>query len=160
MIRYAVADSGQDLLFTDEVLTRFGENRQTPWRSHESGGQLFARFEGTDVIVAKATGPRRQDRRGRHFFHPNRLLEQLDIRRMYRQGLHFIGDWHTHPEAVPQPSGLDITSIADCYRRSHHDLAGFVLVVVGTAPFPGGLHVSLHSGVHTIALRCLLQPGS
>lgn len=145
VIQYRIADSGQVLTFTDEVLAHFWRHRQIGSQRRESGGQLFARFDHLHVIVLKATGPRRQDQRGRFFFHPNRGLEQLEIRCMYKKGLHFIGDWHTHEERIPHPSSLDLHSIDECFRKSLHDLAGFVLVIVGTEPFPAGLHVSLHN---------------
>jgi hypothetical protein len=55
-----------------------------------------------------------------------------------------VGDWHTHPEALPGPSGLDIASISDSVRKSTHALNGFLLVIVGQAEPPDGLLVSVH----------------
>ena len=61
-------------------------------------------------------------------------------------GLHYVSDWHTHPEPVPRPSPLDAVSIAECVKKSRHLLNGFVLVVVGQAEPPVGLHVLVHDG--------------
>jgi hypothetical protein len=36
--------------------------------------------------------------------------------------------------------------------KSSHDLIGFILVVVGQAGFPQGLHVSIHSHEGSIVL--------
>jgi len=34
--------------------------------------------------------------------------------------------------------------MADLFVRSKHELNAFLMVIVGTAEFPKGLHVSLH----------------
>jgi len=60
--------------------------------------------------------------------------------------MHYVGDWHTHPQAVPEPSIGDVESIGDCFRRSTKAIGGFLLVVVGREPFPLGLFVGLHDG--------------
>jgi hypothetical protein len=64
---------------------------------------------------------------------------------MHKRNLHYVGDWHSHPERVPSPSGRDLRSIRECAQKSTHGLNGFLLIVVGTAPFPEGLHVSLNN---------------
>ncbi len=72
---------------------------------------------------------------------------------MHERNLHYLGDWHTHPEPVPVPSKRDLKSINECARKSTHGLSGFILIVVGTAPSPQGLHVSLHSGNEQLVLE-------
>jgi proteasome lid subunit RPN8/RPN11 len=67
---------------------------------------------------------------------------------MYREGLHFVGDWHTHPQRTPEPSQKDIDSILDCYRESRKGIRGFLLVIVGLNAFPTGLYVGLADAAH------------
>ena len=95
-------------------------------------GQLFARLTRFEVYVEVATGPRPEDKRTRISYAPNRESERREIEAMFQQGLHFIGDWHTHPERIAYPSSIDEHTIADCADKSSHELNGFVLVVVGT----------------------------
>jgi proteasome lid subunit RPN8/RPN11 len=64
---------------------------------------------------------------------------------MHRKGTHFVGDWHTHPEAVPTPSPSDIRTIKEALAKSRHHLHGFIMVVVGSSGFPNALHVSLNT---------------
>lgn len=154
MLVYPVPDSAQRIIFPPEVLTHFQKHRQLGGHSVEAGGQLFARFEGEQIHVVEATGPCRTDRRSRFSFLPSRKREQTDIASRYRKGLHFIGDWHTHPEDVPRPSSTDIESINDCFRKSKHELSAFVLVIVGRHAPPDGLHVSLHNGDSNWRLSC------
>lgn len=130
--------------FPDHVLTHFARYQQTTSERREAGGQLFTTFASTGpVTIQRATGPRWSDRRGRTFFAPNRWAERREIRRLFRRGQHFVGDWHTHPEDFPRPSNLDVASLQEIYRASRHDLASLVLVIVGTAELPSGLFVAL-----------------
>lgn len=143
---YPIGTSGSHLILTEPVLAHLAAHRQRRFWQSEAGGQLFARLDGPDVVIVEATGPRPGDRRGRSFYRPDKAAEQLEIDLRFQDGLHFVGDWHTHPQAYPEPSGSDLASIADAVRRSRHDLNGFVLLVVGTLDLPEGLHVSVHDG--------------
>ena len=90
----------------------------------------------------------------RFSFRPNRAAEQREIDNRHKKGLHFVGDWHTHPEDIPQPSHLDISSMQETVAKSIHSLNGFLMVIVGTKEFPDALSVSLCDG-KTI---CFLKP--
>ena len=156
MIEYRLNNDSR-LVLTDPAILHFKKSRQLRVWSRESGGQLFATFDGPVVTVREVTGPRRSDRRGRWYFRPDRAAEIAEITVMYKRGLHFIGDWHTHPQDVPQPSTLDVDSLADCVRRSEHQLLGFFLIVVGRQLPPEGLHVSYHDGTKFHWLSPLLD---
>jgi len=152
MIEYEVGQSGQVLVFSDTVLKHFRRHRQTrPWQK-EAGGQLFARIALPRIVVSEATGPRPTDRRTRTSYQPDRAAEQREILERHARGLHFIGDWHTHPETRPAPSGRDHRSIADCFVRSTHGLNAFVLVIVGTAALQEALYVAVHNAELTTRL--------
>jgi integrative and conjugative element protein (TIGR02256 family) len=116
-------------------------NRQMTIRDSEAGGQLFAKFDGSKTIVVEATGPKPLDKRSRFGFIPSRWLERLEIRAQYKMGKHFVGDWHTHPQPIPSPSSEDISSMIDCFSKSHHELKAFLMVIVGTANLPEGILV-------------------
>lgn len=120
---------GPFVLITDEVLAVIDRFRQRGRRDGEAGGQLFAKFDGADTIICEATPPRWLDQRTRYSFLPNRWLERREIRKRYARGLHFVGDWHTHPQPIPHPSRDDVRSMTECYRQSLHDLrASFLLL--------------------------------
>ncbi len=133
------------LRINKDVVIHFQKNRQDPPLSPEMGGQLFGIFNGNITTICCATGPREIDKRGRFFFHPARWLERHDIKKKFNQGLHYIGDWHTHPERCPTPSLKDIGSMEDCFHRSEHELNSFILVIVGYAEPPQCLWVSAHN---------------
>lgn len=153
MIVFPIATSGQRLIFSATVLRHFEKHRQLRWWQREAGGQLFARLALPDILVEDATGPRKSDSRTRCSYRPNRRAEQREIRCRHTRGLHFIGDWHTHPEAVPAPSQQDIESMQEVVMKSVHAFNGFILVIVGTGPMPGALSVSAFNGLSTLVLK-------
>lgn len=154
-IRFPVGQSGQVLVFGKRALNHITRFRQSSEEDLEAGGQLFARFEDQVVTIIKATGPRRTDIRTRTTYIPNRVAEQREIIRHFRRGLHYVGDWHTHPQDFPKPSDSDLESIKECFLKSVHHLNAFVLVIVGIAALPQGIHVSLNNRTNSLHL-----PGS
>ena len=143
-VRYPIGKSGQYLVLDQAVLDHFYKWRQLHPGMDEAGGQLFGVIKGTTITISLATGPRRSDRRGRFFFLADRFAERLEISAMHKSGLHYFGDWHTHPQPLPTPSSTDLASMADLFVRSKHELRAFLMVIVGTAGLSIGLHVSLH----------------
>ena len=142
-LSYTRSGGGPALIFTEPALATMSRFQQQQERDKEAGGQLFAVFEGVDTLIVEATPPTLLDRRTRNGFRPNRGLQQQEIREKYNQGLHFVGDWHTHPESIPHPSEEDLRNMQECFARSAHDLRAFVLITIGTKPLPAGLHVVL-----------------
>jgi integrative and conjugative element protein (TIGR02256 family) len=140
---YGLGGPRPRLVLRKNVLRRFEQHRQLSACSMEAGGQLFARFAVNAIIIEKATGPYRSDQRSRSWFVPDRAREQRDIGQAFRNGLHFIGNWHTHPQGFPSPSTVDIKNTAERFTLSKHTLTAFLLAVVGNAPFPQGLYLAL-----------------
>lgn len=153
MIAYGLTQSGQTLVLSDEVLNHFQAHRQTGHQEHEAGGQLFARIDGAEIIIEKATGPRKLDRRSRYSFCPSRMAERREIKKLFKTGLHYVGDWHTHPQSRPAPSQTDIRSFQEMFRRSRHQLKSFVMIIVGSDPGADGLFVALCDGTSITPLR-------
>ena len=143
VIKYTLEESGQILIFTKATIKHLERHRQLHSNSREAGGQLFARFEGKNIWIERATGPRRTDRRTPTTFAPNRRAERREIKRLFKEGLHYVGDWHTHPESSPYPSQIDIHNFMKMFNESRHKLASFVIVILGNAPLPDGLFVGL-----------------
>ena len=118
----------------------------------EAGGQLFARLSLHEVVIELATGPRRSDLRTRTQYVPDRSAEQPEIDHWHRKSLHYVGDWHTHPEMVPHPSNCDLGSIRESFIKSKHSLQGFLLIIAGIENLPMGLYVSLNNAKNELLL--------
>ena len=129
--------------FSAEVVKHFADHRQQGKIKTEIGGQLFAEFVKNEVRVVRTTGPNATDRRGWAWFRPDQRKQNDEIKQLFADGLHFVGDWHTHPEREPSPSSWDLESMEDCFKKSRHQLKAFVMVIVGRAAFPEGLWVSV-----------------
>lgn len=145
--------------FEDNVLLHFEEYRQMECSDLEAGGQLFIKNINNkkELLICKATGPKKSDARGIRFFDINMRLAKIEIKRYYEKGLYFVGDWHTHPQDEPVPSSLDIESIQDCCTKSEPSrdfkVNFLVMVIVGRADFPDGLSVSLNYKKKHIILK-------
>jgi integrative and conjugative element protein (TIGR02256 family) len=149
---FPIGESGQRLVVDASVLRHFVKYQQRDEDSLEAGGQLFARFSEESVTICKVTGARLMDRRSLYSYIPDRREEQREINELHQRGLHFIGDWHTHPEPFPTPSPSDIRTIKEAVAKSRHHLHGFIMIVVGNGDFPAGLHVSLNTAVSHLRL--------
>jgi integrative and conjugative element protein (TIGR02256 family) len=146
------------LEFSPQVLAHLEAHKQRKLFAREAGGQLFASFDDPSVMqILDITGPRQTDKRSIYNYEPDRIAEKAEISERFARGVHFVGDWHTHRQRIPTPSGIDEHSIRELVRLSSHDLVGFVLVVVGQAAFPEGLHVSFHSKTASTLLVPLMS---
>ena len=132
------------VLIRAAVLEHVFNHRQARCWKREAGGQLFARIGGNHWTIEQATGPRHNDSRSRFGFRPDRPAEQREIREKFALGLHYVGDWHTHPESHPKPSAMDVTSMQQMVRASRHELPGFLLLILGTSTNSAGLWISMH----------------
>jgi integrative and conjugative element protein (TIGR02256 family) len=145
VLSYPLDNGNASLVFSDDVIAHFAKHQQRRPRDTEAGGQLFARLSRFEIYVEVATGPRPRDKRTRASYVPDRIAERAEIENMFDQGLHFVGDWHTHPESIAYPSLIDESTITDCASKSKHKLNGFILVVVGTGALPSSMSVSVHA---------------
>ncbi|WP_074669435.1 Mov34/MPN/PAD-1 family protein [Geoalkalibacter ferrihydriticus] len=155
ILAYSTETGGPLVILNNEVVASLVRHRQLSAKDKEAGGQLFARFDGGNTIIVEATEPKLLDRRGRYGFLPNRLLQRQEIKARHKKGRHFVGDWHTHPQPIPSPSGEDIRSMVDCFRKSRHELKTFLMIIVGTEEPPEGLLVCLVNERGVLNLRCV-----
>lgn len=153
MIKFDLGRSGQQLTFSDAAVSHLETWRQVRFWHAEAGGLLFARLSAEEVFIEVATGPRRTDQRTRWSYHPDRAAEQREIDLLHPKGLSFVGTWHSHPEPVPRPSGIDLHSLAESFRLSTHHLNAFVLAIIGQRPAPEGLTVMLGDSTSVISLK-------
>jgi hypothetical protein len=96
-IEYEIGDK-QRLVFAFEVLQVFARFRQDAYWKRKAFGQLFAEPTENMATVQLATTPNRTDFRSRFQFIPFLKTQQQQIDEQFSKGLHFVGDWHTHPQ--------------------------------------------------------------
>jgi integrative and conjugative element protein (TIGR02256 family) len=137
--------------FEPTVVEFLEKHRQRNWFANERAGQLFATIDGNVVAVSEATGPRRGDRADHISYDIDRKAAQREIDDRYEKGLHYIGDWHTHPQKTPGPSTTDILSMARLFCTSSHQLNIVAMLIVGTGG-PEAWWCSAHDGDGMTAL--------
>jgi integrative and conjugative element protein (TIGR02256 family) len=152
VITFPVGNSGEIIVFTEAVLRHFYAHRQMKWWQAEACGLLFARTEGNRIVIDEATGPYRRGWRSRYAcaIPPDEAQREIDGR--HALGLHYVGEWHSHPEPVPKPSGRDQQTMQSRVLDSDHRLSGFIFALVGQAKLPLGLTVLVHDGVRAVKL--------
>jgi integrative and conjugative element protein (TIGR02256 family) len=103
--------TGEVLLhFSDAVMAVFRANVQTSGRS-EAGGILLGTVHANGMLITHATVPSRFDQRLPTFFSRSARGHRAVAQRLWRASggtTRYLGDWHTHPEDVPSPSGIDL----------------------------------------------------
>lgn len=105
--------------------------------SLEAGGVLIGRLlrDCDDVVIDVATEPMVDDVRRRCSFTRACAAHQDVIEATWRASgrtLGYLGEWHTHPEAVPTPSRVDRRDWVRRLGRDHYEGDRLFFVIVGT----------------------------
>jgi integrative and conjugative element protein (TIGR02256 family) len=119
------------LLFEQHVLDGLSAHRQCRDEEPEAGGVLLGFRRGAHLHVVGFTPPQARDIRTRYSFHRSaRGYQELARWAWKESGGHvdYLGEWHTHPEAQPAPSGIDLREWRIiCTRGSQK-----IFIIVGT----------------------------
>lgn len=111
---------------------------------NEAGGLLLGTVHAGNIAVLGATVPTVWDRRLRYLFErlPFGHRALADTRWRSSGGtVRYLGEWHTHPEDYPAPSGLDRREWNKLSRR-RADVRPMLAVIVGRK----GLYLELVPG--------------
>lgn len=142
---YVVEGTDQKVILCSSVIEQVTRYRQICHDAPESGGQLFAHITSSEIVISCATVPYKEDRRSRFRLTLDRWRQKLDIRQLFSKGLHFVGEWHTHPENYPSPSEMDLANMRECFVKSKHQLHSFLMMIVGTDTSEKGIWLSQHN---------------
>ncbi|KAB0549088.1 hypothetical protein F7R01_16865 [Pseudomonas argentinensis] len=85
--------------------------RQNAPHKPEAGGIILGYRRDTHLHVTQVTIPQVDDKRHRYGFHRSaQHHQQVALKAWHASGktMDYLGDWHTHPELHPSPSGLDL----------------------------------------------------
>lgn len=149
---WTLADGGLLLNFSPDVHDVFERHVQVG-DLPESGGILLGTVHERGLLVTVATTPTRLDRQLRYLFERLPFGHRAVAQRMWRRSAgttRYIGEWHTHPQDIPIPSGIDLDEWRKLAKK-RADKRPLLAVIVGRH----GLHVELaHGNGH----RELLSP--
>lgn len=143
---FALPNDAGTLLFTSSVLEHIYRYAQVNENDKEAGGQLFSKNPHEQLItISIVTGPNPNDIRSVNHFNPNLRQLNNDRKRLFNDGFHAIGLWHTHPEQIPHPSEDDRITTLKYLEACNGEMTGFIQVIVGNRKSPESLVVWLAS---------------
>jgi integrative and conjugative element protein (TIGR02256 family) len=121
----------------------------------EAGGILLGLRRDPHLEIVEATLPSETDVRARYRFLRRSSTHQAAATRAWkssRQVMDYVGEWHTHPEPHPSPSGVDRSELL---RRSReHRGESLVELILGWE----GVYVGMVWGGSYGGLRWLPFP--
>ena len=126
--------------------------RQRGWFSSEAGGLLFAKLSPREVSILEATPPQKRDRRSGSSFQLHLPSAQALIDDRFATNMHYVGEWHTHPQRHPKPSKLDYKTMASVFEKSNHQLNALIFLIAGTGNDAMGLWCGAHRNGQTLEL--------
>lgn len=128
----------------------------------ETGGILIGRYgpEGWVADIVEATPKPKGSRAGWFWFQRSNtgLASLLDDR--WSKGLHYLGEWHSHPGRSPTPSSSDVRAmlkIAD--DEAYRCVAPLLVILGGGLDANSSLSVTLFREGRAIALERLRASG-
>lgn len=135
------ADSRILLDLGTHSLEVFSAHVQSSVTAPEAGGLLLGTVHGQDMLISEATVPTRMDRQLRTLFERMPCRHRAIAKRRWRASagtVRYLGEWHTHPEDHPHPSGIDLVEWR-ALASKRRDRRAVLVVIVGRK----GLHVEL-----------------
>jgi integrative and conjugative element protein (TIGR02256 family) len=147
------------VIFSETVIATFNAHRQLLFGQTEAGGVLLGRRRGKHFEVVHATQPLRTDKRTRMSFVRESFGHQeqaMELWKASRREVGYLGEWHSHPEASPLPSSVDVRQWQQ-HAQETSDKLPLLAVITGTTQ----LYVALliHGHAH-VALGCLPVEGA
>lgn len=142
---YASLPNSDQIVTLDIAAKRHIEkHRQRRIWDTEAGGQLFGVVTSAEVRILSATGPYRLDERTRYSYRSDPDSAQRAIDKAAKQNMTYIGEWHTHAEAKPNPSCSDQNAIETLASRSRLNTNALILLILGQLKTPDGLAICIY----------------
>lgn len=102
----------------------------------ETGGILIGRIEGNKALIVRATGPGPNAKRTASVFERDIEFAQAELDAEAGKGLgnRYVGEWHSHLVASPEPSGRDVLSMTGIAEASNYATDCPVMMICGFDP--------------------------
>lgn len=153
MSSWGSSDRRTLLHFSESTLETFCQHIQARYVDCEAGGILLGSVHGTHMLIEQATAPTAWDKRFRYLFERMPFGHEIIALSRWTAShgtVRYLGEWHTHPEDYPYPSGLD-RSEWNRLSMKRQDKRPMLAVIVGRK----SLHVEL---VSSSGLGSVLAP--
>lgn len=145
-LSYRIAGAAWGLTLSTEVVTRLSSAAQRGRATREAVGQLYCADLTAEILHVDHISTLKPRWSGYSGVKLDINQVRKERQRMYQQGFHCLGFWHSHPEPRPEPSPEDLLMAAEHARAGKNEFQGLLFIIVGTDPFPAGLGVWVHDG--------------
>lgn len=120
----------------DHVLFLLHEHTQNHILDKESGGVLLAKQieNQSHYVISAASTPTKWDKRSHSSFVRSIKSAQPFINERWKTSCgteNYFGEWHTHPESSPSPSGTDKSLIKQVIEDKSSPYSNVILIIVG-----------------------------
>lgn len=150
MIEILIA--GYHIFLSERVLGEFENYKQDQINKNESGGILLGQVSKNNIYVLKNSIPSKYDISKRYSFERDMTNAQkiIDLEFKESEGRTiYLGEWHTHPENDPNPSGQDLKMIKDQFQKNKLNEPFIILIIFGIKSF----FIGIYNGNGVIAKR-------
>jgi len=144
---------GKQIFFSGQSLTILDSYKQLKTSDHEKGGIVLGSLVDGKVVISKLSVPTELDKSSRTNFERHRLSAQIVIDYEFfnsNKQVTYLGEWHTHPENKPTPSGTDLKMIEQQFSKNTIHTNFLLLLIQGRKYLyigikdKDGLHCLIH----------------
>lgn len=122
-----------------ELISGMSSFIQDDNKKPESGGILIGYYQEKDsYIITDFTQPRNGDKQSRYEFIRSKKNAQKVLISLFKESdgkKIYLGEWHTHPEDNPTPSGTDISSIKNRIKHDRLNSETIFMIIFGRKSF-------------------------
>ena len=118
------------IILKPDVVRKLLSYRQLNIKDTEAGGVLIGERRGQHFVICDISEPQKKDIRSRHSVDRCDPEHQQVVNNAFNLSngtWQYLGEWHTHPEANPQPSNLD----NDSWNKNLAGYDSILLIIMG-----------------------------
>ncbi|HHV13079.1 MAG TPA: hypothetical protein GXX75_22660 [Clostridiales bacterium] len=123
--------NGKTVDILDSVFIEIGKWLQVGAALPESGGFIlgYKHLNTGNITLENVTTPQEKDIRNRIRFFIKDAFHFKFLETAKRKNSYYMGVWHTHPQVIPSPSGMDYTDWNETllHDRTACDYAFFII---------------------------------
>lgn len=119
------------------VIDKISQYLQDSSNKPESGGYILGyQHEKTgNISLETVTSPYSLDRQTRISFKIRDPRHKIFIKRAARKKSYYMGVWHTHPQRIPIPSGIDLEDWQETMKTDKTGSRYVFFLIAGTQEF-------------------------
>lgn len=121
--------------FKKKIIEELSEFIQKKSTQNESGGILLGKHlnSGGRIVIDDYTSPQPKDLQTRLNFFRSLAHSEIARKKWIESDGHctFVGLWHTHPEAVPEPSVTDLKDWSNTLNNSRYEGKHLFFIILG-----------------------------